>query len=485
MPRSFKLYSIATAVAAVILLWTAGWDVSTRDLGAQWNAVAAFLVLGFLAEASYIRLSVGRTETQSSVAFIPFIASVLLFDTGWAALVAAGSVLAVESAVKRKAALRVLFNVSQMVVSVALASLVYGALGGQFSLTDFRIARVAIAGAVATYFIVNSAAVSAAVALSYGGRLSDAWLRIAGASLAYDVFSSLLGPLLAFLYVQFQIPGILLLILPLYFLRHLYHVTLQLEQVNRELLELMVKAIEARDPYTSGHSQRVSQIASQIAKDYGLGHKLVEQITTSALLHDVGKIYEDFAPLLRKDTKLDSTERALMQTHPARSAELVGTISAFRGPIEQAVRHHHENFDGTGYPMKLAGRAIPIGARIVMVADTLDAMTTDRPYRKALSYERVIEELQRFSGRQFDPELVDRVIRSPAIRLLVTARVSSQEDSRAGPEVLTSLRASPMRSSLAGEKLGSESGGFLNARRRVSLAELGKPLPTKSIRTTT
>ncbi|MDO8667285.1 MAG: hypothetical protein Q7J79_11770, partial [Gemmatimonadales bacterium] len=118
MPKSFKLYSIATAVAAVILLWTAGWDVSTRDLSAQWNAVAAFLVLGFLAEASYIRLSVGRTETQSSVAFIPYIASVLLFDTGWAALVAAGSVLAVESAVKRKAALRVLFNVSQMVVSV-------------------------------------------------------------------------------------------------------------------------------------------------------------------------------------------------------------------------------------------------------------------------------------------------------------------------------------------------------------------------------
>src|SRR5206468_4156517 len=151
----------------------------------------------------------------------------------------------------------------------------------------------------------------------------------------------------------------------------------QLVQANRDLLELMVKAIEARDPYTSGHSQRVSQYARILAKEAGLSGKQVEQITTAALLHDVGKIYEDYAPLLRKEGKLTPEERRLLQSHPSRSAELVTTISKLKGPVADAVRYHHENFDGSGYPDGVAGENIPIGARIIMLADTLDAMTTD------------------------------------------------------------------------------------------------------------
>lgn len=426
MTRAFRVYASATLVAAGACLLAAGWDVSTPDIDRQWNALAAFLVLGFLSEASYLKLRVGRIETQSSVAFIPFIASVMLFDTGWAALIAAGAVLAVESVIKRKAPIRVAFNVGQMAVSVALASWIYQAMGGRFSLSEFNFAPIGIAGAVVTYFAVNTAAVSVAVALGEGERVVSAWVRIAGASIVYDLFTSLLAPLLAYLYVTFQIPGILFLILPLYFVRHLYHLSLQLEQVNRDLLELMVKAIEARDPYTSGHSQRVSIIAAQIARESGLGSKLTEQISTAALLHDVGKIHEEYAPLLRKEGKLDGTEKALMQTHPARSAELVATISAFRGVIEASVRHHHENYDGSGYPMSIAGESIPVGARIIMIADTVDAMTTDRPYRKALSFDHVTEELRLFAGRQFDPVLVDAFLGSVAIRNMVTARIDTQ-----------------------------------------------------------
>jgi putative nucleotidyltransferase with HDIG domain len=203
-------------------------------------------------------------------------------------------------------------------------------------------------------------------------------------------------------------------------------VNLQLEQVNRDLLELMAKAIEARDRYTSGHSLRVSQIARGIAKEFGLGARVSEQVSTAALLHDVGKIHEDFEPLLKKEGRLDPTERALMQTHPARSAELVATISGFRGHIEQSVRHHHERFDGTGYPNGLAGEAIPIGARIIMIADTMDAMTTNRAYRAALGFERVLTELERFSGSQFDPELVRVVMKSKTIQSIVTARIAAQ-----------------------------------------------------------
>jgi HD-GYP domain-containing protein (c-di-GMP phosphodiesterase class II) len=147
----------------------------------------------------------------------------------------------------------------------------------------------------------------------------------------------------------------------------------------------------------------------------------VEQTASAALLHDVGKIYEEFAPLLRKEGKLTPDERMLMQRHPARSAELAATSAEFRGPVELAIRHHHENYDGTGYPDGVSGRAIPIAARIIMVADTLDAMTTDRPYRKALSFERTMEEFHKFSGKQFDPVLVDIVASSANLRRLLGA----------------------------------------------------------------
>ena len=373
----------------------------------------------------------GLSETNASVAFIPFIASLMLFDTGWAVSIAAVAELGVEYAVRKKPAIKIVFNVAQLILSLTLASWVYHSLGGESSLTHFRLTPVtamATGASVITYFVVNTTAVTMAVALNDRLAFDAAWRRIGGPSLVYDIFSSALGPLLAFLYVQFGFKGIVLLVLPLFFVRHIYQVNMQLEQVNRDLLELMVKAIEARDPYTSGHSLRVSRIAGQLAKEAGLGSRVVEQITTAALLHDVGKIHEDFAPLLRKEAKLDGTEKALMQTHPSRSAELVSTISAFRGPIEQAVRYHHENYDGTGYPHGLAGEEIPIGARVIMLADTMDAMTTDRPYRRALTYDRVVEELRRYSGRQFDPALVDVTVRSPTIKEMVAARLRRESN---------------------------------------------------------
>lgn len=434
------------ALAAAACVWAASWSLHGSPTEAHRNALAAFLILGFVTEASYLKLRVGRTHADSSVSFIPYTASFLLFDSGWAMLVAGGSMLAAEVLVRRKPAIRVTFNVSQIVFAVFIASNVYTSLGGSTSLLSFSWSPIPFAAGVVTYFFVNGAAVSLAVATGENRRFSDAWVKITRTALVYDLFSSPLAALLAFLYVQSQLVGILILIVPLYVVRHIYQMNLQLEQVNRDLLELMVKAIEARDPYTSGHSLRVSQMAEVLARGLGLGHKLVEQIRTAALLHDVGKIHEEYAPLLRKEGKLDPTEKALMQTHSARSADLVSTISAFKGTITDAVRWHHENFDGTGYPDGLAGRAIPIGSRIIMIADTVDAMTTDRPYRDALTFERVIQELQKFSGRQFDPELVDVCLKSANIQRLVEGRVTNQGlPSVASLEDIAPPRLTPIR----------------------------------------
>jgi len=179
----------------------------------------------------------------------------------------------------------------------------------------------------------------------------------------------------------------------------------------------MVKAIEARDPYTSGHSRRVSHYSTLIARAIGLTAKEVERIGTAALLHDVGKIHEIYAPILRKPDKLTPDEWAIMQTHPIKSAELVATVSHLKDLIAP-VRGHHENWDGSGYPDGLAGEGIPLASRVILFADTIDAMTTDRPYRKALTETQVRAELLKFRGTQFDPNLCDQLLGSPMFGLL-------------------------------------------------------------------
>ena len=194
----------------------------------------------------------------------------------------------------------------------------------------------------------------------------------------------------------------------------------KLELNVREQLEMMVKSIEARDPYTSGHSRRVAALSQAIAVDLGLDAKLVDEIENAALLHDVGKIHAEFAPLLSKEGRLTEEEWEIMKTHATKSAELVALFSRFEGNVLDSVRWHHERWDGKGYPDGVAGDAIPLGARIIMISDTIDAMSTDRPYRKALSFEKVVAELIKYSGIQFDPSLVDATVNSVTVRRMVS-----------------------------------------------------------------
>jgi putative nucleotidyltransferase with HDIG domain len=327
----------------------------------------------------------------------------------------------VEAFVRRKPVSRIWFNTAQYMLAAGLAGGVYRGLGGRVGIESFSFGFLPFLAAVIVFFLVNFGSVSLAVAAAGGMSFRESWAKVVGGSLLYDLFSSSLALLLAYLYVKFEFIGLGVLVVALFFVRHMYQMNLQVEQVNRELLELMVKAIEARDPYTSGHSVRVAEYARSVARELGLSTKQVDHIATAALLHDVGKIYEDFALILRKEGRLTPEERMTMQTHPVRSAELVGTIGALRGAVQAAIRHHHENFDGTGYPDGLSGDQIPIGARIIMIADTIDAMTTDRPYRVAMSLGRAIEELDKYAGHQFDPRLVQLVAKSAAIRRLLGA----------------------------------------------------------------
>jgi putative nucleotidyltransferase with HDIG domain len=189
-----------------------------------------------------------------------------------------------------------------------------------------------------------------------------------------------------------------------------------LQQANRDLLKALVKAIETRDPYTSGHSLRVSHLARRIAEQMHLAPAAVDEVETAALLHDVGKIDAVYTGILAKPDALSPDERQVIQSHVTKGEELLRNLASVPEAVILAVRHHHEREDGGGYPDGLAGRQIPIGSQIIGVCDAVDAMLSDRPYRKALGVPTVLEQLREHSGTQFNPQLVAALLESDLLR---------------------------------------------------------------------
>lgn len=194
--------------------------------------------------------------------------------------------------------------------------------------------------------------------------------------------------------------------------------TKQLGQKNLDLrkgyiqtIRALAEAIDAKDAYTRGHSERVAVYSSRIARELNLDKEMIERVYFSGLLHDVGKIGIPDA-IISKPARLNEEEYNEIQRHPEIGAKILEPVE-FLSSIVPCVRHHHEWFDGSdrGYPDRLAGNKIPLPSRVILVADTVEAMTSDRPYRKGLPLNVVIDELAKYSGRQFDPTVVDAFMR--------------------------------------------------------------------------
>ncbi len=194
--------------------------------------------------------------------------------------------------------------------------------------------------------------------------------------------------------------------------------TKQLAAKHKELRDAYVQtigalanAVDAKDAYTRGHSERVGVYASKVAREMGYKKEFIERVYISGLLHDVGKIGVRDA-VITKPARLTPEEYEEIQQHPAIGAKILEPVDFLR-EVTPCVRHHHEWFDGgdRGYPLHLRGDQIPLPSRMILVADTVEAMTSDRPYRKALPLEVVYTELTKFSGSQFDPTCADAMIR--------------------------------------------------------------------------
>jgi HD-GYP domain-containing protein (c-di-GMP phosphodiesterase class II) len=266
----------------------------------------------------------------------------------------------------------------------------------------FTIVQIALAG---TGFMVvnNTLSILAASARTRtpARKVFMVSLRNVGVGLISQVP---LGWLMAEIALKVGEWATLLFIVPLLLARYSFTKYIELRDLFFGSVSALSQAIDAKDGFTRGHADRVSRIAGAIAREMGMSEREIEQVELAALLHDIGKIgVED--RILMKPSRLEPDETQLMQRHPIYGAAILEPSAALR-PLVPLVLHHHENYDGTGYPEGLKGEAIPLGSRIIIVADAYEAMTSDRVYRKAPGHDHAMGQLHRFKGVQFDPKVV-------------------------------------------------------------------------------
>jgi len=374
-------------------------------------------------------------ETRLSVSFIPIFAVAILY--GPAGVTIAGPIAAVAVHIPRgDFSFRLPFDVGNVTIAITLAAVAFEGMAGSArdELRPIMLPAALLAAAVA--YLVNAYLVSQLVSLITGRSLLDVWLEKGRWLFPHYVVFGLLGLALALAYRALGVTGLLAFVAPplmmqlaikQYVERTAETVTAlrrrneDMERANRDILEMtealketydgtleaLVTALDARDRETKGHSTRVTVYTLDIARCLGLQPDTpdVENLKRAALLHDVGKIgVSDF--ILHKPGPLTSEEWEEMRRHPVIGYEMLKGVRFLAGPAE-IVHYHHERFDGKRYPGALAGDEIPLGARIFAVADTFDAMTSDRPYRRALPWEAARDEIIRHSGSQFDPQVVE------------------------------------------------------------------------------
>lgn len=419
MGRAAYAYVVATVVLSVLfaalLPWGPVYALGLEDLG----ALGLFVGLAVLSNAIGFEFTVaGQNKVRSSIHFIPLLAAAIVFPPAAAFL--AGAATELLSALQRpiKKLWRESFNSAQIGLALGLASLTFSAISGLGGIERGQDTAnswyfMGFVGLVVVYFGTNLIVVGGFFSIKQQepfARILKKAVGPGGGNLLYDVLASPVALVAAILFEDLGYGGVLIVVLPLLLIRYSYLSQVQLQQANRDLLKVLIKAIETRDPYTSGHSMRVSTLAKAIAQDLGLGSKLEEKIETAALLHDIGKIESLYSEIIGKQATLTDEERAVIKTHATKGAELLKNLTSFEAPVVAGVRHHHERFDGSGYPGGLAADEIPIAARIIMMCDAIDAMLSDRPYRSALPLAEVKAELLRCSGTQFDPSIVQIVL---------------------------------------------------------------------------
>lgn len=408
-PRPARVYIWSLSLLAAILLLTAVYlfEPTSASFG-------TLLLFGLLSvSAGLFPVVLPRKLVEITVGVAINIAAVILFPFALAILIPTLGAVATEL-LQRRVWYKSVFNMAQTIVTYSalslLATLIYPA-GIRVEDAPNWIAALLVIGA--GYYLLNTTIVVTVIALTSRVSFWYIWRTNLRSITWHQVSMVCTGFLIAMLW-QIDPRTIVLILLPVVILRHAMSLGAQLETQTYEAIEALVDAIDSRDTSTYQHSERVATYARSIALQMDLPQQMIEQIAISARLHDLGKVAITDA-WLHKQGPLTEEERSAFQKHAPLGADIVARFSVL-GAESALVHSHHERWDGGGYPDGLRQAQIPLGARIIAAADAFDAMTSDRPYRRALSAAEARLRLAQCAGSQFDPTVVEA-----ALRVLPTA----------------------------------------------------------------
>jgi HD-GYP domain-containing protein (c-di-GMP phosphodiesterase class II) len=312
--------------------------------------------------------------------------------------------------IRREPLMQGAFNGAQAMLQAALGGWLLVGIDWRYDQMDFGHPHslIAIASAASAMYLVNCLAVATIVALQTGMSLWLHWRQSLSFGMTEEASLYALG-LLAAIVVDVHAWALPLLLLPGFVVYLSLERNIGLRQQTLDAVQSLADIVDLRDPYTADHSRRVAVYARELAMALDLSPDDVDLIEQAARVHDIGKLLVD-REVLAKEGKLTDDDWAQLKQHPVTGAEILGRFPQFVLATSY-VRHHHEALDGRGYPDGLSGEQIPLGARIIAVADSLDAMASARPYRPALPPDVVLGEFARKRGIQWDAQVVDTLLR--------------------------------------------------------------------------
>jgi hypothetical protein len=406
LSRVALLYIGAVVVLAVVLVARGPFT------GLSWRYVVFLGILVIVSESRATQLRKGQLSWSSSSAAM--LASVVLVGPVGAAIVGACTALGLR---RGPSVLQRVFNTAMYALSAYLAGRAFLALGGQVGLpneSSFPKIIWPFAGAALIHVAANHGLLSGVLWLTRGQASSGALasqgvgVGLTGRLLLSDLGYAAYGLLIAALWSVVGPFAPLLVLIPLFVARWAVAQFAEQQKAYEATVGALCQAVETKDFYTRGHSDRVSRGSVMIAREIGMRGDRVEAIGYAGMLHDVGKLGVP-TKVLQKTGKLTEEEYAAIQLHPMRGLDIVREIG-FLDEALAGIMHHHERIDGRGYPMGLVGDEIPEFARVLAVADAFDSMTSTRSYRGARPVDQAIEELRKWSGTQFDPAFVDAFV---------------------------------------------------------------------------
>ena len=370
-----------------------------------WLVLVFFIALSAFAEFIPVELPGGGSIT---IGFPMDFVAILVYGPALAILITALSAIIGVTVKGKTSWYKIMFDASQYALSAGIAGMAYQALGGVVGATNLTRYIVPALICALTYYLINSSLFMIVISLAEEISILSVWKnRIRGIIVTYIALAPI-GFVMAIVYVSIGIWGIILFFFPLILARRSFELYTKMRKMYLETIRALAEAIDAKDPYTKGHSERVTQTSVALARELNLPEREIDNIEYAALLHDIGKIGID-ERILGKNDGLTSEESKRIKEHTIIGAKIIKPVEFLKDSYK-AIYHHHERYNGDGYPDELKGEDIPISSRIITVADAYDAMGSDRPYRKKLNKDKILKELKVQSGKQFDPEVVKALI---------------------------------------------------------------------------